>query len=204
MKSKYSVLVFDLGNVLIPFDYSLVTAKLETYESGLGKQFKDMYYENYHVHRAYEKNEMTTDEFLKINLGWIDNKVTEEEFIEAYCGLFSENNKLTSLLPIFKNDYKIVALSNTNFLHQKYGWNKYDFIKHFDKMILSHEVGYYKPEPGIYKAVENYTQEPADKHFFIDDVEEYVEGAKRRGWGGHQYLDHDQYLGKMKELGILE
>ena len=201
--NKYSVLVFDLGNVMIPFDYDLVTSKLDEYKKGLGDKFKKMYYDNYHIHRSYETSKITTEEFLEINLGWLDNEVTAEQFISAYCNVFTENKKLTGMLSSLKEKYTIVALSNTNYLHQKYAWEKYDFIKYFDKMILSHEVGAYKPEPEIYKAVEDFTGESPEKHFFTDDVLEYVEGAKSRGWGGAQYSNHDAYIAFLKSIQII-
>ena len=37
MANNYSVMIFDLGNVLIPFDYHIVIGKLEKIETGLGK-----------------------------------------------------------------------------------------------------------------------------------------------------------------------
>ena len=51
-------------------------------------------------------------------------------------------------------------------------------------MVLSHEVKAYKPETEIYKAVEDYTKVKPEEHFYIDDIEEYVNAAKERGWQG--------------------
>ena len=188
--TDFTVIVFDLGNVLIPFDYNIIINKLEAVEEGLGERFYKFYKNNYNVHREYEKWEITTEKFIQIMLGWIDNKIDADTFCKIYSEIFTVNTEVTELLPLLKKNYKLVLLSNTNYIHQKYGWQKYSFINNFDKLILSHEVHAVKPEPAIYQAVMDFTKEPAAKHLFIDDVEEYVEGAKEMGWDAVQYISY--------------
>jgi len=83
------------------------------------------------------------------------------------------------------------------------GWEKYNFLEHFDKLILSHEVGAIKPEEKIYRAVEEFTNEPSEKHIFIDDIAEYVEGAKKLGWKGIQFKSHEQLTEDLKLYDIV-
>lgn len=197
------VIVFDLGNVLIPFDYNRILDKLNAIDEGLGERFYNVYKDNYHIHRKYERWELNEDEFLKIMLDWCEHKVSKEEFCHIYSDLFTVNEQTTSLLPSLKNRYKLVLLSNTNYIHQKYGWEQYDFLKHFDKLILSHEVGAVKPEAKIYKSVENFTGELPESHIFIDDIAEYVQGAKNMGWDAVQFKNHEQLLVDLKNRNIL-
>lgn len=203
MKNNIKVIVSDLGNVLIPFDYNILIESMNKIDAGLGNRFAKKYYDNYHVHRQYEKWELSDNEFIKIMMGWTENKISEENFKHIYSDLFVENKETTALLPILKENYKLVLLSNTNFIHQKYGWEKYDFLKHFDKLILSHEVGAIKPEEKIYRAVEAFTSEPSESHIFIDDIDEYVEGAKKCGWEGIQFKSHNRLVDDLKAKGIL-
>lgn len=202
MENKIRVVVFDLGNVLIPFDYNRLIESMNKIDDGLGDRFAKKYYDNYHVHRQYEKWELSDDEFIKIMTEWTENKIPEEKLKNIYADLFVENIDTTALLPILKKNYKLVLLSNTNFIHQKYGWEKYNFLKHFDKLILSHEVGAIKPEEKIYRAVEAFTNEPSASHIFIDDIAEYVEGAKKCGWDGIQFKSHNQLVDDFKVRGI--
>jgi len=203
MENNIKVIVFDLGNVLIPFDYNILIEAMNKIDDGLGNRFAKKYYDNYHVHREYEKWELSDTEFLKIMMEWSENKISEENLKHIYSDLFVENKDTTPLLPILKENYKLVLLSNTNFIHQKYGWEKYDFLKHFDKLVLSHEVGAIKPEEKIYKAVEAFTNEPSECHFFIDDIAEYVEGAKKCGWEGVQFISHYKLVNALRERKIL-
>ncbi len=203
MTNKIKVVVFDLGNVLIPFDYGRILKAMNDIDAGLGDRFIKKYYDNYHVHREYETWELSNSEFIKILLNWTENKVAEEKLKNIYADLFVENVDTTALLPILKQNYKLVLLSNTNFIHQKYGWEKYEFLKHFDKLILSHEVGAIKPDEKIYRAVEAFTNEPSKSHVFIDDIAEYIEGAKKCGWSGIQFKSHRQLVNDLKTVGIL-
>ncbi len=203
MEKEITVIVFDLGNVLIPFDYNRIISKLNSIDQGLGDRFSERYYDNYEVHRKYERWSLSDAEFLSIMMEWTEQKISEDDFKIIYSDLFTENKKTTALLPILKKKYKLVLLSNTNFIHQKYGWEKYDFLKHFDKLILSHEIGAIKPEEKIYRAVEDFTKERSENHIFIDDIKEYVEGAKNLGWSGIQFLNNDQLLNDFKMYNIL-
>lgn len=201
--SKISVIVFDLGNVLIPFDYKIIIDSFNKIEDGLGNKFYDLYHKNYHVHRQFERADISRDEFLSTNLDWLDNKVTEEEFSKIFSSLFTLNNDVAELLPKLKQNYTLVLLSNTNSIHRQYGWDHYEFLKYFDKLILSYEVGAYKPEPAIYKAVTNFTQKPNDEHIFIDDVQEYVEGAHSQGWDGIQFVGYESLTAELRGRGII-
>ncbi len=200
---KYSAVVFDLGNVLIPFDYSIIINRLNKIESGLGDKFYNRYKENYHVHREFESWKMSTEEFIKIMLEWLEHKVTREEFCEIYSNIFTVNEDVAALLPEIKKKYKLVLLSNTNYIHQKYGWEKYEFLKHFDKLVLSHEAGAIKPEEKIYRTVEAFTQLPSEEHIFIDDIEEYINGAKQIGWDGIQFIGYENLVRELKQREIL-
>lgn len=202
-KREYSVVVFDLGNVLIPFDYSISFNKLEKIEQGLGQRFLDQYKKNYELHRNFERGAIPEEEFLTRLSGFINNKIDKQTLIDAYSKIFRVNEDVAALLPNLKEKYKLILLSNTNSLHQKYGWNQFEFLRHFDKLILSHEVGAVKPEEKIYKAVKAFTKEPSEKHIFIDDILEYVEGAKKMGWDAVQFTDYDQLVKDLKEREII-
>ena len=203
MTNKISVIVFDLGNVLIPFDYNKIINDLNLISEGLGNKFYNLYKNNYEIHRKYEKWEISNDDFINTMLDWLEGKVEREEFCRLYSNIFTVNPGTTSLLPKLKENYKLVLLSNTNYIHQKYGWEKYEFLRHFNKLILSHEVGAVKPEPKIYKAVEDFTKAVPGAHLFIDDIPEYVQGAKEMGWDAIHFTDYDNLVSELKVRSVL-
>ncbi|MDP4172376.1 MAG: HAD family phosphatase [Bacteroidota bacterium] len=203
-KRKYSVVVFDLGNVLIPFDYTIMINKLDKVKSGLGKRFMDDYKANYSVHRSFERGDIKEDDFLELMLSACERAVDKETFCRYYSEIFTENKEVTSLLPELKKKYKLVLLSNTNGIHREYGYKHYEFFKYFDKLILSHEVGSVKPEAEIYRAVENFTGHLPEEHIFIDDVADYAEGARKMGWDAIQFKNAEQLKAELRSRNILE
>ena len=96
-----------------------------------------------------------------------------------------------------------MLLSNTDPLHKKYGWINYQFLTHFDHLVLSFEVGSAKPEEKIFKAVEELSKASPQKHLYIDDIAEYSEAAKKLGWDSIQFLNYDQLLEELKSRKIL-
>jgi putative hydrolase of the HAD superfamily len=200
---KYSAIVFDLGKVLIPFDYTPAINKLNQIESGLGNRFIEFYKSNYHCHRDFERGKISENDFVNNMLEVVNHKLDAETFKKYYADIFSLNEDVISLLPILKKDYKLFLLSNTDSIHQKYGWQKYDFLKYFDELILSHEVGSVKPEEKIYRAVEEASGLPSEKHFYIDDIQEYVDAAINIGWDAVVFEGYNTLIADLHKREII-
>lgn len=200
---KISAIVFDLGNVLLPFDYTVAIKKLNQIKPNLGNRFIDFYNSNYQLHRDFEKGVISETSFLDIMLDAVDHKINAETFCKTFSDIFTANEKIISLLPVLKKDYRLFLLSNTNSIHQEYGWKQYEFLKYFDKMILSHEVKSLKPEEKIYKEVERASGLSSSKHFYIDDIQEYVAAAKKIGWDAVQFVDYEKLLTDLELRNII-
>lgn len=203
MNSKYEVIVFDLGNVLLPFSYTGAIEKINQKKTGLGDKFWKFYLEHYEYHRSFERGDIPVEDFIFEMLKVLEGEVNKEEFCNLYSKVFTENIPITSLLPELKMNYRLVLLSNTNEIHREYGWGEYKFLENFEKLILSHEVNAVKPEAKIYNAVEEFTKVEKGKHIFIDDVKDYVTGAKNAGWDGIQYISPEQLIAEFKEREII-
>lgn len=200
---RYSAIVFDLGQVLVPFDYKYFVEKVDKHKPGIGERFLKLYRENYSVHRDFEKGKVSEKDFIAQMLNYLDHCVDAETFCRYWSDIFSTNDDLIALLPELKKNYKLYLLSNTNSIHKKYGYQHYEFLKIFDKIFLSHEVGFVKPEKEIYQAVEKSSGLPSEEHIFIDDIEEYVNAAKNLGWDGIQYINNQDLINNFKLRGIL-
>jgi FMN phosphatase YigB (HAD superfamily) len=199
---KFSAIVFDLGNVLIPFNYSKAINKLNRVETGLGNHFYEFFKSNYNFHRQYESGKISEKGFINKMLSIVDHKIDEKTFCKYYADIFSLNEDVISLLPVLKKNYKLFLLSNTDSIHKKYGWEKYEFLKYFDKLILSFEVGAVKPEEKIYREVEKASGFSSSKHFFIDDIQGYVDGAKNVGWDAVQFVGYQKLVNDLRERKI--
>jgi putative hydrolase of the HAD superfamily len=202
-KRKYSVIVFDLGNVLIPFDYNILIKKLDAVNEGSGKLFIDTYFANYEFHRDFERGKINEEMFIERMLEILDHSIDGETFCNYFSSIFKQNREVTALLPVLKKNYKLILLSNTNSIHEKYGWKHYDFLIYFDDLILSYKIGAVKPEENIYCAVEKSSGSPAEEHIFIDDIEEYVNAAKSFGWDGVHFKGYNFLVNELKQRDII-
>jgi len=203
LKRNYSVIVFDLGNVLLPFDYNILITKLDKVESGLGDRFVEAYFTDYEFHRNFERGKTGEEKFIEKMLEILKHKIDSETFRKFYADIFEVNEDVAALLPGLKKSYKLILLSNTDPIHKKYGWEHYEFLEHFDKLILSYEVGAVKPEEEIYRAVENASGAPSEEHIFIDDIEKYVEAAKNLGWDGIHFKSYLNLIDELNSRNIL-
>ena len=200
---KYSAIVFDLGQVIVPFDYINFVEKVNKHKPGSGEKFLQLYKDNYSTHRDFEKGLLPEQEFISIMLNYLDHIIDGETFCKYWSDIFTPDEKVISLLPRLKQKYKLYLISNTNSIHKKYGFQHYEFLKLFDKLFLSHEMKHIKPEEEIYRAVEKISGFPSEEHIFIDDILEYVEAAKKIGWDGIQFLGYDDLVMNLKEREIL-
>jgi len=200
---KYSAIVFDLGQVLIPFDYKIFVDKVNRHKDGIGEQFLEKYNRNYEVHRELERGKLSEKEFIAQMLEYLDHNIDSETFCRYWSDIFSLNQNVIALLPELKKNYKLYLLSNTNSIHKKHGYQDYEFLKQFDKLFLSYEVGFIKPEEEIYRTVEKVSGFPSEAHIFIDDVKEYVDAAISIGWDGIQFVGYDDLVKNLRERKIL-
>lgn len=203
IKRKYSAIVFDLGQVIVPFDYIHFIEKVNMHKPGSGEKFLQFYKDNYSTHRDFEKGLLPEQEFISIMLNYLDHIIDGETFCKYWSDIFTPDEKVISLLPLLKQKYKLYLISNTNSIHKRYGFQHYGFLKLFDKLFLSHEVKHIKPEEEIYRAVEKVSGFPSEEHIFIDDILEYVEAAKNLDWDGIQFLGYDDLVMNLKAREIL-
>ncbi|MDT3695218.1 MAG: HAD family phosphatase [Ignavibacterium sp.] len=200
---KYSAVVFDLGQVILSFDYKLFVKKVNNHKDGIGERFLELYKSNYHIHRDFERGKIPEEVFIHQMLKYLDNVIDGETFCQYWSDIFTLNEDVAALLSVLKQKYKLYLVSNTNSIHKRYGFQHYEFLKLFDKLFLSHEVGYVKPEKEIYQAVEKESGFLPEEHIFIDDIWEYVEAAKQLGWDGIQFNGYNDLVMNLKERNIL-
>jgi len=202
-KRKYSAIVFDLGQVLVQFDYKYFVEKVNKHSAGIGEQFLKLYQQNYNIHRDFEKGKISEKIFIAQMLEYLEHCIDEETFCKYWSDIFSFNEGVIALLPELKKNYKLYLVSNTNSIHKKFGYENYEFLQLFDKIFLSHEIGFIKPEEEIYRVVEKVSGFPSEEHIFIDDVLEYVDAAKSLGWDGIQFVGYEDLLNNLLSRKIL-
>jgi len=182
--------VFDLGNVILPFEHRQIATKL--HETSLVKDrftsddiFRYLFDHEKGFVNAYEEGLMSSrDFFMKLRERY-KLELEFEEFREIWNDIFEEDPAVRDIIIYLKGKgYPIVLLSNTNELHFSYVMERYPIIHHFDEWILSFEVGAKKPSEKIYNVI--FESRSLERHevLYIDDMPDYITAAQGYGIPG--------------------
>jgi FMN phosphatase YigB (HAD superfamily) len=191
------VILFDLGNVILPFSHYQIAEKLSQFSER--KEFKDPQrifsylfdFEKGAVN-GYEVGKVSSIQFFESLKEYLHLSLSFKEFIPIWNDIFTEDQGVSKIIRSLKGKKKLGLISNTNPLHFDYILSKFPVIHIFDKWILSHEVGFKKPALGIFqKAIEWASVEPG-KILFIDDMKQHVEVAVSLGMQGIHFISADQ------------
>jgi len=185
--------VFDLGNVILPFEHRQIAVKLHAV-SRIRNHFTpdDLFRFLFDRHRGfvnpYEEGRISSLDFFEKLRERYKLELAFEEFKDIWNNIFEEDPEVNAIIAHLKNrGYPVFLLSNTNELHFSYIMERYPIVRSLDEWILSYEVGAKKPKQKIYDAVFEKTDIARDETLYIDDIEEYVEAAKTYGLQGTHF-----------------
>jgi FMN phosphatase YigB (HAD superfamily) len=199
-------LIFDFGNVVAHFDYRKAASKLGARLGLSGGEllerlgplgFSELL-------KRYESGRISARAFSKGVSGMIGLEVDHDEFVDAWSDIFWANESIAPLIARLKREgYRLVLGSNTNDLHAIHFRRQFaGTLGHFDRLVLSYEVGHIKPSADFFLAcAEAAGAEPADC-VFIDDLAENVEGARAAGLVGLLYESTERLVADLESLGI--
>jgi epoxide hydrolase-like predicted phosphatase len=150
------------------------------------------------LNHAYDAGMITQDEFLKQV-----HEVTGQyprRLEDLSDGEIVKNLPLLNFIRQQKKRYKIGMISNisSNWIRESFLNSEEQSL--FDDMIFSYEVGMTKPDSRIFElACQRLDVKPSEV-VFTDDIDFYVESAKKIGMQGIVYHDFEQFLGEIKQL----
>ena len=187
------VILFDLGNVILPFSHFQIAEKLSRFSQK--KEFQDPQrifsylfdFEKGTVN-GYETGRVSSSKFFQSLKEILHLSISFEEFIPIWNDIFTEDREVSEIIRSLKGKKKLGLISNTNSLHFDHILSTFPIIRTFDKWILSHEVGFKKPAVQIFqRAIEWASVEP-EKILLIDDTKGHVEVAVSLGMQGIHFI----------------
>jgi putative hydrolase of the HAD superfamily len=180
-----SWLIFDFGNVLIEIDPA---RSIESFQT-LGAQ-ADLHLDA-DFFQDFETGAITAAEFrraLRSQLKWAS---ADSSIDRAWNALLLEipPKTLSVLRSLRAQGYRLALLSNTNPIHidevrRRLGPFGYgEFARCFERIFYSYEMGFRKPDPAIYAAVDRELgiTSPAEV-LYIDDNAANIASAAAYGW----------------------
>ena len=124
------------------------------------------------------------------------------DFTRAWTSHFTLNEPMIRLAESLVGKVKLVLLSNTHDLHVDYLVPQLPVLQRFEGLVLSCEVGLIKPEAEIYAKALAVAGVRPEAAVFFDDVEAYVEGARRAGLHAHVFRSAAEVPGQLAALGL--
>ena len=180
-------LLFDLGKVLIDFDFDLGMKRFGARTPLSAEEFRSIILHPTWVGR-YEHGQISTADYHRYLRDSGKLEMSIEEFHEAWSSVFLPGLIVPEkLLANLKARYPLILVSNTNESHAAFVARNYTVLEYFDQKIFSHEVGSMKPDRRIYDAAIAASGKPPEALFFTDDREENIESAAALGIRTHQF-----------------
>jgi FMN phosphatase YigB (HAD superfamily) len=196
-------ILFDLGNVIVPFDFRRAYAKLGPLCSCPVTEISSRLRSTDLV-RRFETGRIAAQPFVSELSVLLGLKTTYQEFCDLWTSVFLEDTLVTeSLVAGLGARHRLLVLSNTNPIHFSMLKASYPLLGHFDDFVLSYEVGALKPEAEIYlEAIQRAGCRP-EECFFTDDIAINVEAARTNGMDAVQFLSAAQLEEELRTRGLL-
>jgi glucose-1-phosphatase len=199
---KVRAVIFDIGRVLIRID---VARAMMGMASGLSLAPEELW-------TAIEKDPRWKD--------WQEGRISARDWhlhvkqrfggsatFEQFCDMWNlvldpKPIQSAELLEKLSTKYRLGLLSNTDPIHVPYMESRYDFFRYFPVRVYSCAVGASKPSPVIFKEALKACQSRAEEAVYIDDIEAYVEAARRLGMMGVHFRAPEQLAADLRGLGL--
>jgi glucose-1-phosphatase len=196
-KQQIDVILFDLGNVILPFHHFQIAEKLSRFSKSSelkdpSRIFVDLFdFENGLVN-LYESGKLSSKQFFESLKERFNLTLSFEAFAPIWNEIFTENEEVSGIIRSLKGKKRLGLLSNTNPLHFDYAVSNFPILKLFDRWILSHEVGFKKPDRAIFEAAIAWAGVESAKILFIDDIKGHVDAALSLGIKALQFVSTRQ------------
>jgi len=200
--SQIKTVVFDLGKVLVDFDYSIAVRKLAKRARMTVADFAQ-YFTHAPLLLNYEKGLLTSDQFYAEVCTITGFCGTINEFAIAFGDIFAPIEPMIELQARLRQaGYPTYILSNTNELAVRHIRNQFPFFGNFDGYVLSYEVRSMKPDARIYEELEKMSGFSGGEILYLDDRPENVEAGALRNWNIILHKEPTQTLSQMQGMGM--
>jgi|SRR5581483_3558695 len=177
-----SAIVFDLGKVLVDFDYSIAADRIAA-RSKLPVDTARFFSEHAEMLFRYEVGLTSTPEFFEQMRGVSGFTGSAAEFGNVFADIFTPIQPMIDLhAGLRRRGFPTYIFSNTNELAIGHIRERFPFFRNFDGYILSYAHGAMKPDPKFYDVVERQIRRAGKEILYLDDRPENVAAGAARGW----------------------
>ena len=198
----HKAIFFDLGRVLINFDFQIAYGALEGFCPYTAEEIQRRL-AGTNLFERFETGLVESRDFTEQVRRVLDLKVEDDQFRKIWFSIFTDILLPESMLEGLRRRYRLVVVSNTNALHfEMLRETHAHLLRHFDDLVLSYEVHAMKPQPEIFQAAVERAGCGPEECFYTDDIAAYIEAARRMGIDAVAFESRVQLEGEMRRRGI--
>ena len=201
---KPRAVVFDLGKVLLHFDWMRAAQKLATRSKvPAHEMLKTLDYTETVI--QYELGAISSREFFEHARDAIGFNGAFEEFAGMFAGIFSEMPAIIDLhAELCQRGVPTFIFSNTNELAANHVRAHYPFFAGFTGYVFSFEHGAMKPDAKLYEVVEKMSGHRGAELLYIDDLPKNIEAGRARGWQVILQENVEKTVAAVRATGVLD
>lgn len=189
---------FDLGIVLVTFDWNLAIPRFARCNGGDRERVKQFLAHPFHD--AFERNELSAQEFFQRGRDIVGFEGTQAEFQTYWNEIFAEIPSNVQMLRALASSLPLYTLSNTNPWHAAYLEHHFDWMNLFTQRFYSCTLGVRKPDTRMYEMALARANVPPQRALLIDDRVENISGAHAVGMRTLHALTPDSVPGELRKM----
>jgi 2-haloacid dehalogenase len=200
--TKPKAVVFDLGKVLVDFDYAVAAQRIAGRSAVTANEVQSLI-DHSPLLFLFETGRLTREEFFDSVRAATGFAGTIAEFAESFADIFTPiESMVRSHTALRAEGIPTYIFSNTNVLAAEHIRSRFPFFRDFDGYILSFEEGAMKPDAAIYEIVEQRTKLSGSDILYLDDRSENIAVGAHRGWQVILQEDPGRSVEQMRRLGL--
>jgi putative hydrolase of the HAD superfamily len=195
--------VFDLGKVLVDFDYTIAARKIAARSTMSAEQMMG-YFSREPLLFRYETGLLTTQQFYDEFRAVSGFTGTLDDFGGLFGDIFTAIQPMVAWHAALREQgLATFIFSNTNELAVRHIRRNFPFFADFDGYVLSYEQKAMKPDAKIYEAVERMSGRSGGQILYVDDRPENIEAGASRGWRVVLQESPEKTVREVGKLGLL-
>ena len=197
------VVVFDLGKVLVDFDYGIASRRIAS-RSKISAEAVKAFIDASPLLFRYETGQLTKNQFYDevcVATGFCAGM---DEFSNFFSDIFIPSEPMIALhADLRQAGFPTYIFSNTNELAADHVRKQFPFFSNFDGYILSFEHGALKPDAKLYEVVEKMSGKRETEILYLDDRPENIAAGAARGWQVILQESPEKSRAAIEALGLL-
>ena len=182
MNTERRWVIFDLGKVLLDFDFAIAAKELARYSPQEEEQILESINQSPLLH-TFERGDWSEAQFFQKLSVECRLEASLEELKKGFAEIFTPVPSMVEFMESLKErGIPVMVFSNTNVTAVDYIRAAFPFFERFDAYCLSYEHGCMKPDTTLYGVAQWMTRCTPGNLLFIDDRAENVHAARQMGW----------------------